>query len=65
MFKIFNKGKIPIAVYVCLDNGKFWIEEDWIEEGIAMDFGKCNRIGTPVLVKVSNNKFINIPVNKK
>jgi hypothetical protein len=26
-----------MTVYVRLQNGKFWIEEDWTEEGIAMD----------------------------
>lgn len=28
---------LSITVYVRIRNGKFWIEEDWLEQGIATD----------------------------
>lgn len=33
-----------MTVYVRIRDGKFWIEEDWTEEGIAMDLV---RLGVP------------------
>lgn len=33
-----NENRVTdMTVYVRIRDGKFWIEEDWTEEGIAMD----------------------------
>lgn len=37
------QGRVRGAtVYVRLRNGKFWVEEDWLEDGIATDLLKAD-----------------------